>query len=243
MSIPKEIKAKLEKLLALEHGAKEIDSLNEAEVAAQKIQELLAKYNVELSEIQFDNPETISHDQFQVLEYRKNESTFIPSLYSLLGRYNMVNTVNHRSKRDPTYLGISLVGKLHNIEIVRFLGYQFIVKIRRLESISWSKQINPSSKRGTYRRGFLIGAVRGLSEKLKEQHDFNLQHIEKFDALVRTENQLIDQKMAELFNNLRGSKKSRLRGVDGYSEGKKAGKGLDLNQGLNRGALNRKVLN
>lgn len=238
-TIPKHILDKLEKLLALQQGATEIGSLHEAEVAAQKISSILAQWNVELNDLSFNKKEDIDNIEFDLKTYNHRESNWVQSLYTVIGKYNFVRVIGRPGYNNT--MGLTLVGKPHNIEIVKYLAHQFENKMRYLEALTW-KTSHTFSKRGTFRRGFYKGAVMGLSQKLKEQHAYNVQNIQKYDALVRVEDSAVAQRVNELFDNLKKGKNSRISGIDGYQSGLDSGKRMDLNQGLNRGVLNRKVI-
>lgn len=245
MPIPQYILEKLEKLLALRDGAEKIGSLQEAEVAAQKISELLAKWNVELSTLNFEKDQ-YSHIVFEVLSYNKREAEWIHSLYSTLGKHNFVRVIGRKSLEvSDEVKWLSLIGKPHNIEIVQYLAIQFENKIRHLEKIAWNSiGQNSGTKRNTFKRGFFRGAIGGLAVKLKEQAEHNSAHIPTFGTLVRQENLTLEQKVQDLFNNnIKSNGQKHLKGTGGIVAGYNSGKNLDLNQGLKKSAFNNKLIN
>src|SRR3989339_868143 len=101
--IPKKIYDVLKKLMNLKEGAEKIGSIHEAENAAARINEILLKYNLELSEIKFSEKSKIEYDETALpgivfedgifKNKRKNEGNWVQLLYMIISKHNLCKVV------------------------------------------------------------------------------------------------------------------------------------------------------
>ena len=134
---------KIQKLMSFteDRGA----SLNEAEVAAKKAQELLFKYNLTMQDVDVHTPqdERILGDEYRDLGpgWKKSEGRWIIELYSCIARYNLCSIVtgwSYAQDRCPKTWAVYVIGKKVNVELVYFMCQQLISRIRILEKETWA---------------------------------------------------------------------------------------------------------
>ena len=172
------ILAKLEKLVKLEEGAREIGSLEEAANAAARIQELLTKYNLSLADVQISDeaadPNPVIAVEFDLKDtphWQRNESTFVVDLMSVVCRYNnakmIIRTRGGLAKMPPIFMLFAQEGT-HEFLIQLFgrINYQ----IRRLEADAWAGAKNGPVSRGKYKRDYFLGACHTIGDRLREMH-------------------------------------------------------------------------
>lgn len=229
-NIPESIIDKLRKLKKLQESATKVGSLAEAENAAHKIQELLFKYNLEMSSVDFDKEQT-PIDEFNIdlnPKMKKHENNWIWKLYMGICDVNDVHFgwfVSNKKK-------ISLIGHKINIEITEFMCEQLIYKFRILAKESY-KEYTGSDKKATYLRSFLIAATQAIIGKLLYQkHQMNLSHNHSVTISISgavsnwIKNKALDFKPKTV-------RKTQSSSEEGFIKGKEAGEKLEINKGIN----------
>ena len=99
------------------------------------------------------------------------------------------------------------------------------------EAWSFYQSINGPEKRGTFNRGYFIGAVNAIYDRLEEMQK---QQAANVTALVLTNEVAIREKKEELFSgNLRDGKAKKSSSNHGASLGYRDGKNVNINGGLN----------
>lgn len=240
--IPEHIKVKLQKLFAFEEGARNIGSLHEAENAALRIQEILMNYNLQREDIKEKSKYKIKYIEL-VKYYKKNEGRWIVSLFANISQHNMCDVITQSIPKTHLFDRVLILGEEVNIEIVEYTVEQLIPVLRYLSKDAW-KAYNGPEKRNAFIRGFLQGAVWGVSARLAAE----LNHIRtenvKADALVLHEKAKVREFRDEQFPTLGKEKKSSLTAFDGQRAGYKKGKELSIKKGLNgdSNALNQKLI-
>lgn len=239
-----EVIKKIKKLQRLEINAKEINSLGEANNAAQRIQHLLMQYNLSLEEIDkhSDEPGPTGVD-IQYVDYsnqfKKAEGLWIGTLAAYIATNNLCEIVLSRGR--PAYW---IIGSKENRETVVFIVDQLVAKFRQLEKISWSTYgASGYIKRNKYRRDFLKGASIGIYNKLCEQSRAMQQENNQVQALVVMNKDKLAKVKDEHFGN--GLKKGRARSYENnsaFQDGVTKGQNTSISPGLNRGSEKSKQL-
>lgn len=237
MSIDPKILERLKKLLALEEGAKALDSLEEAAVAASKIQSLLLTYNLELADVQSHIAGSKKED-FEIRRIKvkdlqsKIEGKWIKRLFTKLCKYNLCENIviyspGHRQEDE-----IAIIGLTTNIDIVEFLAMQLIERLKTIEGRFWRGYSGPT-KRNAYKRAFLMGAAIGIGDKLQIQWEAAQQSSVSVTALV-VNNKIAIQNFiqAEMGNINTGKASAPLSGTDAMVKGYQTGKNMDIHKGL-----------
>lgn len=247
--VPKKILEKIQKLLNLAEGAKAIDSLAEAELAATRAQELLIKYNLSLEQVEegtvlvMVDREIIKTMGFE----KKSDGTWVSDLWSAIAKNNFCKILY--KGRGKWY--IVLIGEEHNRLIVKDLVESFIPRIRALapkyrkeylENIEEGTQSWMIEKKGTWRRGFFRGAVEGIRSKLAEHYEELKQESEEINKMALVKMDKIEVYMSEKYPKLKYTTQTKSSGTSGREQGFKIGKSMNLNRGVG-GRSGHKLLN
>ena len=232
----KQILEKIEKLMAM---ANDTSSINEAEVAAKKAQELLLKFNLTMQDVNsnVDERETLVGDElFEMGKiWKKVEGNWIQNLYSVVARNNLCRIILRpkHGGRNWTVIGkdIWVIGRAANVELVNFMCQQLIPRIRNIEKKSWN-EYQGWDKRGKYRRGFLIGCVHGIGQQLYAQMNTMKKEHKNLHALIVVNDKAVDAFVANKWPKLGNSRGGSTSSHDGYSQGKAAGKSMSIHKGV-----------
>jgi len=236
-----EVIQKIKKLQKLQINAKEINSLGEANNAAEKIQHLLMQYNLSLEEVDREDettgplgPEVQRVDYSST--YKKAEGTWIGYLAHYIAVNNLCEVV-----LGGGYPAYYVIGSQENRETVIFIVDQLVAKFRQLEQQSWSNYHGPV-KRNKYRRDFLKGASLGIYNKLSEQRRKMEQESSQVEALVLANKDKLEKAKKDYFNHLGKSRTRKLQNNSAFQDGLSKGRSTDIHSGLgsrgSRGQLN-----
>lgn len=170
---------KIRKLLNLQKSAEKIGSIEEANAAAAKIQELVTKHNIDLAQVDMSDPDAKKEEL--PLNHRKINwfATSIGGDWKLqilraLARYNFCSVLNSGQAKFNAYI----IGNDENIESVLYM-YELVceafVRIGKMEfkkyqfdPYGYNKDLKAVGL-DTFLRKFLKGCEIGLAIKLKEQ--------------------------------------------------------------------------
>lgn len=232
---------KIRKLIAKQKSAEQIGSLKEAVIFAAKIQDLLTKYNLEIMDIG-DAQEKLKMGRvnFNNVINRKNEGKWEPMLYGILANFNYCRVVVHTINGKA--LSISMVGTKTNIEMVKFLGDQLQAKIRILEKVDWvEKGRHGGEKRGKFKKGFYLGAIKGIEFQLEKQRKAQITVQVKIDTLVvQTDKDLVNA-IDKLFGPLKDSKEMKFSSGIGATMGNERGRNININKGIDSGDMTKSI--
>ena len=241
---------KIKKLVELQKGAEAIGSLKEAANAAEKIQKILIRHNLDMERVNhLDNgrkkPADIQKGVYRDVYAKKNEGQWIYSLYSCLSSHNFCMVVSS-SFYDPSTRKrnkyVNIVGTPENIQVVKFLADTLEERLRVLEKRAWSEA--PSfEKRNSFRRSYFHGAVVGINAQLVEAKERAMRDSAEVTALVVSHKDRINRALPELFGNLKSGRASAsLRKYSsGAEKGYEDGKSISINKGIS--GNERKYLN
>ena len=230
---------KVKKLIELQHGAEAIGSLEEAANAAEKVQTILMKYNLELADVTNHvnkTKEEILRFQEKGIFAKKNEGQWIYHLYSMLSRYNFCGIILSGfwdNGKKNSY--VNIIGTKENVEVVKFLGEILEERIRILCRRAYNSEGKYYEKNpNAFRRAYYEGAVMGINDQLEEAKQRAMQVNIKVTALVLATDKKINNAITQMFPNLGKGKRSRtLSSEAGGAMGYRDGKTISINKGIN----------
>jgi len=232
---------KLEKLIALYKGAKDINSESEANNAAAAIHNILIKYNLEMADVEAASAgrvkaEEIGEFKESCYRYKCVGGDWELILMSTICKWNFCNCFRLGHSKEKRML---IIGKKSNLETVKWL-YDFLSekyyksahrRYKEWKEIGWydSKPIG----KDTWFRRYLTGCANGLNEKFKsESDDQKVQDTvfsDKVTALVKVNNAEIQSYIDSRYATGKGR---NMRGVsssdEAYRRGKTDGRNTDL---------------
>lgn len=232
---------KIKKLVNKQNSASELGNIAEAETFAQKVQELLAKYNLDMADIKTDEEladEIGLENTFKVM-YPTIGGQSAYDVLRVIARFNFCRAFIQGNRSNN--IGV-LAGTKENIEVVRYIN-DIVSKIFieeskrhyknyvRNEDYLMDGKIKPVGY-DTFARTFIRGAAIGLSEKLEaEQEKFKSQNSKSTDLVVT--NKLILNNFLQKHGNIKKSASGRVSDDGGaYGKGKKVGRTVEVNKGL-----------
>lgn len=234
-NIPPDLLAKLNKLKALEEGARAVNSQEEAANAASKFQALLLKWNLDADEVMSASVQKkieMLTDSFDASEYKYYKaSDWIEKLTKGVAYYSMCRVITNRH----TYK-ITLVGESQNVAAALYILEQLIAKVTAAYESAW-KMYEGSETRGIFRRGFVNGAVVMIYAKLAKEEKAVATVTTGMELMLVNKRQLVQDYLNERFPRLRTVKQraTHIRSEDGYGEGVEAGRNIEVNKGVERG--------
>lgn len=246
------IKGKIEKLLKLKEGAEKIGSLEEAANAAAKISDMLIKYNLEMSQINLNKDENnIEHNKYDLsdLGWTKVGGSWIQKLYHVIATHNLCYVVISsgwvNDKKVDKY--IYLFGDKLNIESVNYICLQLIERIKDMSNQAFKlyTTMGGREKRNAFKRGYFIGAVNGISTKLRLEAIIREKENSNITAMVVTNSAKIQEVVKDIFPRVGKAKQRKLSAESGKELGFRDGRNMDIRKGLNNGdnkALNNRLI-
>jgi hypothetical protein len=240
---------RIKKLMALSKSSNE----NEAAAAAAKAQELLIKYNVEMSEVDkvsLEREDTQLRKEFVELfgENAKNVIYWKRDLAFGVAKANLCQGVSSGK-------GMYFLGRGHNIEIAKFMyetimrdveriaddKWKQILLIRSLEDMHGVNLFTDGSLRNvhgkTWKASFYVGAVKTIKERLEE----NLTSLQiesgNVTALVSTEQQQVRDFFRQCFPKTYGAKTASAHYLSAYKSGLAAGHEVQFKRGVGAGGV------
>lgn len=238
---------KIRKLISKRDSAEKIGNMQEAQAFAAKIQELLLKYNLEISELpqEEDSGVTESINQRLTLE-RRHEGDWVIKLGMVLCKYNFCFLYIRGNFDGYKYLDGQMViaGEPHNIEIVKYLLEHLVISGRQMGKDALKR--NPGEKRNSFLRAFYSGYCGAIYTRLKEQYEKDhTEHGETMALVVQNSQVAIKDYFEKKGMSFEAGGKSRGYGNNnGRIEGHMAGKKVTMNKAVtgNKNSLNQNLL-
>jgi hypothetical protein len=228
--IPEDLLRKLHALLAKteDRGA----SAAEAESAALKVQELLLKHNLSLSDVEGKSKKgkrNFNKGLFDLAGVQKrHDSNWVACLINILSQHNLCVAIH-----SPMHKRMMVLGEAHNIEIILYFTDMLIPKIEAACRNAWGNY-SGYEKRNTFRRGFLLGCVSGINAKLHLQKMQMEQQNNSITALVRVSNAELEIFKNEIVGPTAPNKKAgkTRKSEESRGIGFRAGQNMEMNKGL-----------
>lgn len=239
---------KIKKLLAYQEDAERRDAIHEAANAAQRIQDLLLKHNLDLAtvkgKVERDSSD-IKEDSISLndLGWDKRHGSWMESLFSVIAEYNLCRAILSTGLYfgGKTIINMYLIGTKENIEIITYIVEQLIEKARNAEKAEWSRY-HGSDKRGRFRRGFLMGFVIGIKVQLKKQKETIISQNNNMMALIKVNDTAISQYVSNRFKSLKSGKARKSNHSDGVLLGYQNGLNTTMNKGIESNLINQKLI-
>jgi hypothetical protein len=208
-------------------------SPGEAEQAAERVQELLMKYNLSLVDIQGRTKDgkkrSYTKHFYDLLGKQKaHDSDWVCVLVNIIAMHNFCRAIH-----VPPIGKMVILGEAHNIEVAEYLIDYLIPRIERVCSSAWAVYYG-YEKRNTFRRGFLQGCVAGIGHKLEDQKNKMAAENNTALGLIKINNDELDEYTKQIFGeDLVKPKSGRLReSEESQILGYRAGKTIPINKGL-----------
>lgn len=268
--------SKIQKLVAKAESAKEVGNIEEAAAFSAKVNELLTRHNLAISDIDTDDVDEVTGVRIDDLGLTTKAGKWTISLLSVIAEHNYCSTIYHQSRRIKGFrvktestASVTIIGRPDNVEVVKYLysvlkrqfesmcksewnAYLRTAKNRISETFNISvkdvqlKRYTGVTKRPTYIKSFMLGAVHGVNKKLTEQaakakEEFGA----KMTDLMIVNNADINQYMSQHFPDTTAMRRNRSR-VDGtaYQKGQNAGQNAQMARGMTGGtSIPTKMLN
>jgi len=234
----KQIIEKIRKLLALSEDAKNQGSLEEAANAAAKVQDILMKYNLSMAEVNKEKESLVSETAINVLRkgWNHRHGKWIFHLYKAIATVNLCDIYVQITKGHEK---VFIIGEENNREIVEYMADQLISRLYQMQRYAWKKYRGPE-KQGAFRRGYFMGAVVAIGNKLKESFEKAAEASPETQSLVQVKDQAIRDYLRN--KNLKKARPSKVTGRDGFRNGHRDGKNLSIHKGVERNALNQNLI-
>lgn len=217
---------KIRKLLALSTSSNEY----EAALAASKAQELLLKYNLEMSQLKQDVGDEIERWNFRT-PFRDSWLSYLMGAVASANLCRVVQgggwkTGRREWENGPFTAGervreFYLFGKKPNLEVTEFMYEYLAAEIDRLTPRKGAKYVS----------SFRIGAVTTIDKRLKEELK-TFQSTEETRALIVVSDAALAVKVKEAFPKLTKGKGASITDYAGYLDGQAAGKSIQFRQGV-----------
>ena len=226
--LPKELLEKIQKLYALSGNN---PNQHEAESAANKVQELLARYNLTLDTVLLKQEEvdkmSITPDFSHEWWTRKLAQTIAEEFNCGYYRHE-TSFIDEFGIRVNTF-AINFYGLPSDLEVV---NYTFTFLHRTILSLL-RKQKTQSP---TFRQNYALGIVDEIKEKLHSQR----KHQEQSYSPKENEIMVIKNQKVEMFGRSMGISNVSIghgrQNANAYSNGRSDGKGISINQGVKSGS-------
>lgn len=211
---------KIKKLLALANSSNE----NEAQLASTKAQELMMKYNLELSKI--DSKDKDIKSEF-IGEARKKVSYKESLVLALINEFFNVQTVSIRRRGDNGNETVhDMIGEKHNVEIAKYV-YDFLMMSFEQQFQAYKKETGcPLSSK----KSFMTGIYHGFYKKMEETNNKIVQE----NALVVVKDKDVERFVFDKYKNLKKTNtKTDTRDINAFESGKEAGGKMNVRRGIN----------
>jgi hypothetical protein len=209
---------KIKKLLALSTSS----NPHEASLATAKAQELLAQYNIELSQIQTSEPAS----PYEQTALSTGSRVWRRQLLGVIARHNFCDTVYDSEEKQTM-----LIGERHNSEVVQYL-YTYLVRLLESMATEAYRQSTSHLPAITWKDSFYAGALRSINQRLREQQSQFAATSSECRSLVVVKSEELQEVVHRFHPNLRTGRAKAVVRCDGYYNGIKAGRTVALNQAL-----------
>lgn len=232
---------KLKKLIKKQESAQAIGSIAEAETFATKIQELLAKYNLDMADVDMTDDE---REDNMTEEYMRSMLPVIggESALDILHAIAKFNWCHVYSIGGKSHDKMVIIGTKANVEVCKYI-YEIVSRVFvdkckecfkkyvKEEEYLFEDRDKPVGY-DTYARVFIKGAAKGLRDKLRaEQEKFVTKNENAF--AVMTTNSVMLKEHAKTLGKMQPTRKSNLSNVSGaFYSGKKVGSNVSINKGV-----------
>jgi hypothetical protein len=234
---------KLRKLMAMADGAKAIGNLAEAEAFAAKAQELLLKYKLDMSDVEFAAEElnepvmdaVINADEMMGVPYKSRQDRWAGILINGIAKANFCRVLGHA--RCNRY---SIVGRASDRAATTAL-FVYLSKACKEMAPQAARDAGAIHSRTSFITAFNLGFAAAIAERLatnlnglKAGLRLNGQQtgLVRIDQMVKATN----DKFRELFPRTVTARATSIRSSAGYYAGKTYGAAVGINKTLRLGS-------
>lgn len=210
---------KIKKLQALANSSNK----HEAALAATKMQKLLMQHNLDLETVENHAEASPYIKDTEILDCNRLTKGWKSDLYAVIASNNFCTllTVSGSPK-------VSIVGKKHNLEIVRYLYHYLEREIERLATKAAESQY---SGRAAYIRGFSLGAVHTIGNRLWEAKKDMAEQSDCRALIVKSDAELKSAVERE-FGKVGTAKWTKTGNAAAYQAGRRAGREIPIHEGV-----------
>lgn len=224
---------KIKKLVKKQQSAEELGSVKEAEIFAAKVQELLNKHNLSMSQLSKDKIQEEVTDNILKRKIPSIGGNSNMQILSAIARNNWCKVYSYGKASSNQCI---LIGSPENVEVVKYIASVVTPIFVRASKVAYQEYLadyGPVIGLDTYQRRFIMGAAEGLNDKLAaEKEKFVAEN--DCTALVRTnEVAITDYADKKYGSSSKGRKTVTNRAAAGaYDNGYKTGKNVSINKGV-----------
>lgn len=200
-------------------------NVHEAELAASRMQDILLKYNLTLSDVELENEEV--RGERSNLGGSSAECLWRGELHSGISEHNFC-----RSIRVSGTQGMLIFGKKHNIEVVNYMYGYLADTIWRLAKESANRDGLALAGRYAYLNNFANGATRTVLARLRAERTKATKADAKSRDLVVVEDALVEKKFDEVVKKPVKVKPSGQSDHGAFIKGLAAGAQIGLRKGV-----------
>ena len=216
----------LEKVRRLFELAKSSNE-HESAAAAAKAQELLHKYNLSQHDIPTDEKEPFIEVKLRL----KNRARWTGTLLNVLAKANGAYVVH----TSDAYNEYAVLGQKHTIEIVEFSYSQMEKRITWLADVAWDIYLGDEDSAVMYKDGFARGIINRLNDRLHKQVEEQRVESKESTALVVQHDRELTEYVRQVYPRLT-NRRVTFAASDGYGDGQRAGRFLNVHAGVTGGA-------
>ena len=237
----KKIHDKINKLIRLEEGAREIGSMEEAANAAAQVQKLLLKYNLDRSQIEPEKQkENIANKEIHIDKrhgFKKTESDWMLVLANIISVNNMCRLVltNRSTMSNEGIIRLVIFGEKGTIEQVEYFIFQMILRIKSMRSSAYKERIKTSpTKKNSYYRSYSRACTEEISLKFREMKEEVEKEYKGGSQIMVVNNELLAKASEEYFGrNLKTvNRRVKLGNMYGALDGRRDGSNISIHKGL-----------
>jgi hypothetical protein len=238
---------RIKKLIKKAESAKKIGSIEEANAFSVKVQQLLAKHNLEMSQIDLGDKNEID-DLIDVPMKRWFSNIGGNSSYDIMrviAQFNWCHVYNFGNHSNNL---MKIIGKPENIEVCQYI-HETVSKIFIDESrISYKKYVKDEEyifdgrikpvAWDTYARTFMKGCAKGLKIKLQEEQERFKQEYSGGFGLIKTNELVLTEYATQKWSFAKGRRTTVSSNGNAYAKGVQVGKNVSLNKGVGTSSNN-----
>jgi hypothetical protein len=222
------LKEILDRAAKLKNLADRAGTPEEAAVAAIKLQELLLRYNLDMQSVTNTTAKEDYLEEVFLIHENRNHKTWAAGLYHNIAKALQCAAVQDYYRKGVTP-NMTIVGRRHNIQVVNYLYAYLSGEIKRLAMVATQKVAKRDKV--TFHRAFCVGAACTVSNRVIEMYEEVRTESFGNNALMVVEDHKVKARIKELFPKTHTAR-STYTSPEGYREGKRAGKNIPLNRGV-----------
>lgn len=242
VEVPEKILVRIQKLLALGTSSNE----NEAAAAAAKAQELLLKYELEMSQVEgvVVDGKPVQEDRIVINDGHRGVNWKM-TVFTAVAETSMcrplVSWYTYAANRTRT-TGF-LIGKTADIEMAKYTFNFLVAELERLGD-KYVREYSGYEHRTRVRNSWFLGAAAGVAQKLRFEFNERRGESQEMFALVLHKDAALQEYMAQHYPKLGGSWSSSTGDyldAGAYRDGHETGRSLGSRRALGDGSETKRL--